>query len=72
MRGGVIVGDARIQSGGGLVVGATSAQSPGTGRIMMKEASAPGAPASGFGIIWCNTSGELWFKNDAGTATKLA
>ena len=54
----------------GIMVGGQGV-TPGGGRIMLKESSAPGTPSSGWSVIWCNTSGDLHFKNDAGTDTNL-
>jgi len=61
------VGEVRA---GGLVCGATNVSS-GTGRLMLAEISTPGTPASGFGYLWVDSSGDLNFKNDAGTNTNL-
>lgn len=70
--GGSINATTDVRAGRGLVSGSTSV-SGATGMVTMKESPfAPSTPTTGYGIVWCNTSGELWFKNDGGTSTKLA
>ena len=66
-----IVNGGDIKAAGGLVSGSIN-ENPIAGEVIMKETFDPSTPTSGFGTIWVNTSGQLWFKNDAGTATRLA
>jgi len=39
--------------------------------IFLKEAAAPDTPASGYGQLYEKTDGKIYFKNDAGTETRL-
>ena len=60
-----------LRCGEGLVVGNVSA-TPGTGRIVMAEASAPGTPSSGLVFLYFKTDGKLYYKNDSGTEEEVA
>jgi hypothetical protein len=61
-----------FRAGAGLVVGSTSGSlNPGIGKILMSEGAAAGTPPSGYGVLYVDSSGDLYFKNDAGTATNL-
>lgn len=62
--------DGDLRAADGIVTGSTSIN-PAAGRVVMAESSTPGTPSSGFGVLWVSTSGKLWFKNDAGTATQI-
>lgn len=44
----------------------------GVSMVLAEQASSPGTPASGYGILYCKTNGLLYFKNDAGTETLLS
>lgn len=39
--------------------------------VLSEQASSPSTPASGYGIVYCKTDGNLYFKNDSGTETQL-
>lgn len=39
--------------------------------VLVEQASSLATPASGFGIIYVKTDGNLYFKNDSGTETQL-
>jgi len=43
----------------------------GVSMVLSEQGSSPGTPSSGYGIIYCKTDGNLYFKNDAGTETQL-
>ena len=43
----------------------------GAGGLVVKEISAPGTPASGYGVLYATSASKVFFKNDAGTATDL-
>jgi hypothetical protein len=60
-----LVGDMELASAGNLIINPYIA-------FLIKEKAIPATPPTGYGVTWVNTSGEYWFKNDAGTATKLA
>lgn len=39
--------------------------------LLLPEVSAPSTPSSGFGALYVSTAGNLYYKDDAGTATRL-
>lgn len=41
------------------------------GALRLPEISAPGTPASGYGVVYPKTDGKLYFKNDGGTEYDL-
>lgn len=43
----------------------------GLSMVLSEQVSSPSTPTSGYGIIYCKTDGNLYFKNDAGTETQL-
>lgn len=43
----------------------------GQGLVLVEQASSLATPASGFGVMYCKTDGQLYFKNDSGTETQL-
>lgn len=44
----------------------------GQGLILAEQASSLATPALGYGVVYCKTDGNLYFKNDAGTETQLS
>jgi len=42
-----------------------------TGHFWLAETTSTTTPDSGFGALYVNTSGQLWFKNDGGAATQI-
>lgn len=62
-----------IADGGDVSIGTSSVVGKLTvsGSIAVTEIAAPGAPASGFGVIYEKSDGLLYFKNDAGTEFDL-
>jgi hypothetical protein len=50
---------------------AGSLQVEGAGGLVVKEISAPGTPASGYGVIYATSANKVFFKADDGTATDL-
>ena len=43
----------------------------GVAIVLSEQASSPSTPASGYGIVYCKTDGNLYFKNDSGIETQL-
>jgi|DEB3_MinimDraft_2_1074329.scaffolds.fasta_scaffold04089_5 hypothetical protein len=43
----------------------------GVSIVLSEQASTPSTPASGYGILYCKSNGNLYFRNDAGTETQL-
>lgn len=43
----------------------------GVSIVLSEQSSTPSTPASGYGILYCKTNGNLYFRNDAGTETQL-
>lgn len=43
----------------------------GQGLVLVEQASSLATPASGYAVMYAKTDGHLYFKNDAGTETKL-
>lgn len=60
--------DARI--GGGITSGSDT-QGAATGTLLLKEVSSPGTAPSGYGYLYATTSGDLVWRNDAGSAWTL-
>lgn len=44
----------------------------GQGLVLIEQASSLATPASGFGVMYCKTDGNLYYKNDSGTETLLS
>ena len=58
--------DADVLVGSGLTVG-SSLQAAPSSTIYLDEVGSPGTPPSGYIVMWANTTGRMYYKNDGGT-----